>query len=198
MVYSSPAGIRRKRGKTVAEEDYNLLKDDVFVLCVIELGMDLPEELEESAMRKLASIRRMVISKANTMIDKYVPKDTGQLRHAMKNTIRGSYADSYRLIIFFGSQRRKTAKYMHIVNENYYKHKLAHKGKTRSHQPPYNILYDPKAKKGFIGIISKKIWEYVRTQVNIMKQRLKNEYERSGKKVSKEELYSWVRFKGQV
>jgi ribosomal protein S12 len=198
-VYSSPAGIRRKRSKSVAEEDYNLLKDDVFVLGVIELGMDLPEELEESAMRKLASVRRMLIGKANTLINKYVPKDTGQLREAMIRTIRGSYADSYRLVIFFGSQRRKTAKYMHIVNENYYKHKLAHHGNTRSHQPPYNILYDPQAKKGFIGIISKKLWKEMKNHVVKMRFRLKTEYERQpGKKATKEELHSWVRFKGQV
>lgn len=198
MVYGSPAGIRRKRSKTVAEEDFNIKKDDVFILGVIELGMDLPDEVDVSAQRKLAAIRRMLISKASTLINKYVPKDSGDLRAAMIRTIRGSYSDTVKLVMFFGSQRRKTAKYMHIMNENYYNYQLAHKGKKKS-RATGNILYDPKAKKGFIGIISKKLWSEMRKHVTTMKFRLKHEYERNtGKKVSKTDLESWVKFKGAL
>lgn len=198
MVYGSPAGIRRKRAKTVAEEDYNLLKDDVFILGVIELGLDLPDEMDVSAQRKLAVIRRMLISKATTLINKFVPKDSGNLRAAMIRTIRGSYSDTVKLVVFLGSQRRKTAKYMHIMNENYYNYKLAHKGKKRS-RATGNILYDPQAKKGFIGIISSKLWKEMRKHVTTMKYRLKYEYERNtGKKVSKVEVESWVKFKGAL
>lgn len=203
-MYSSPAGIRRRRPKTVEESDYNLLKDDVFILGVIELGMDLPDEVDASAQRKLGAIRRLLILRATNLINKSVPKDSGALRAAMIRTIKGSYADSVKLIIFFGSQRRKTAKYMHIVNENYYNHKLAHSGKRGkgregiSHATGH-ILYDPQAKKGFIGIISKLLWKEMRKHVNIMKNRLKYEYERdTGNKVSKEELNSWVKFKGAL
>jgi len=160
--------------------------------------MDLPDEVDVSAQRKLAAIRRMLISKASTLINKYVPKDSGDLRAAMIRTIRGSYSDTIKLVVFFGSQRRKTAKYMHIMNENYYNYQLAHKGKKKS-RATGNILYDPKAKKGFIGIISKKLWSEMRKHVTTMKFRLKYEYERNtGKKVSKTDLESWVKFKGAL
>ncbi len=193
---SDPRGVMRSRSRSEDEISGFYRKKDAFVVAVVEITDLLPQELYASATRALRSIRSTMIIRCMGDLRRLVPRDSGDLQRAMIRTLRYSYVSGNELVCYLGSVGRKTAKYMHYVNEgkNVWGHmRVAHHGYTRSRNKPYRRLYDPTAEINFIEKLGVIMWDILSRQVRVAINRLIQEYRAiTGRRVRYGDAANWL------